>query len=304
MNVVFKGILASLLLFIMSAHASITTKIAKIYPPDEFNPNYEILAYYDGRVFEVSPDNLEVLETLKTARMFDSSVDIETGSNYLIMDKDAPEMITAANLNSSSTPESFLESSTYESFEPSEVEDMDKATEMFNHLYKRTRNKTECFNRAHIWNRQLDKSFGVKSEKIFIFYTRKYRRAYRRWKWWFHTAPLIRVDGNPIVMDREFTTNPVTAESWEWQFSAPNREDETHRCNQIDEMSEYYDRYNANNNYCNTLIAPMYYWEPSELKKRESQNRYKTEWVNWEIRLAARDVYGRWRDVYEELMVD
>ncbi|MCO4754579.1 MAG: hypothetical protein KC478_08850 [Bacteriovoracaceae bacterium] len=304
MNQVFKGILATLLLFMMSAHAGITTRIAKIYPPDEYNPNFEILAYYDGRVFEVSPDSQDVLETLKSARMFDSSVDIETSSNYLVIDKNAPEMITAAKLNSSASLEYFSENSTLENFEPSDVESMDRATQMFNHLYPRTRRKTECFNRAHIWNRQLDKSFGVKSEKIFIFYTRKYRRAYRRWKWWFHTAPLIRVNGDPIVMDREFTTNPITEKSWEWQFSAPNREDETHRCTKIDEMSDYYDRYNTNNIFCNTLIAPMYYWEPSELKKREDQRRYKTDWVNWELRLAARDVYGRWRDVYEELMID
>ncbi|MBC75412.1 MAG: hypothetical protein CME64_05285 [Halobacteriovoraceae bacterium] len=303
MSTVVKSILSCLVFFGLSAHANITTKIAKIYPPDEYNSNYEVLAYYDGRVFEVSPDTPDVLETLKYAKNYEASVDIELAKEFFI-DRDAPELIIKASVNTASNPQDYSLHVLNETYEPDQVESMDHASEMFNHLYARTRRRTECFNRAHIWNRQLNKDFGIKNEKIFIFYTRKYRRAYRRWKWWFHTAPLIRVAGEPIVLDREFTTGPISEQAWEEQFSAANRDIESHRCSKINEMSEYYDRDNTYNKFCNTLIAPMYYWEPSELSKRENQSIYKTNWVNWELRLAAKDVYGRWRDVFNELMVD
>lgn len=307
-----KFAIAILAAFTLSAQATIVTKFAKIYPPDEDFKNYEVLAFYDGRVFEVSPDSPDILETIQYAKDFQLPVEIQLEEQPMFASNEAPELIVEARIAASELQgdqshwQSFdpPESLNSEPFQPSELDDMDQATDMFSSLYPRTRRKTECFNRAHIWNRQMHKDFGVNSEKIFIFYTRKYRRAYRRWKWWFHTAPLIRVQGETIVLDREYTSNPITELSWEWQFSAPNREDESHRCSRIEQMSEYYDRFNTNNIFCNTLIAPMYYWEPSELSKRDRQGQIKNQWVNWELRLAARDMFGRWLDVYNELKVD
>lgn len=294
----------------MSAYATITTRIAKVYPPDQYNSNHEVLAYYDGRVFEASPDSPEIIETLLEAQKNGSSLEIELADAPLIFNPDAPELIIDArpvDETQEELPEQEFETeqaifqSVYD-YEPTNVESMELAGKMFDHLSPRTQRKTECFNRAHIWNRQLHKDYKVNSEKIFIFYTRKYRREIR-WKWWFHTAPLIRVNDEAIVLDREYTVSPVKEESWEWQFSKPKR-DRDIDCKRIDRMSEYYDRYNTNNVYCNIHIAPMYYWEPSRLQKLENRGIKQERWINWEIRHAARDVYSRWVDVFNRYRID
>lgn len=303
-----KILIAILTVIHFSAMAGITTKIAQINPPNAYNENYEVLAFYDGRVFEVSPESTELVELLASAAENNLAVEIDLEEPSYFMSNEVPEMILdAAIADAQDTRESvfsandeFLE---LQEYEPTNVGSLEKAAEIFQSLYQRTRRWTECYNRAHIWNRQMHKDHGVKSEKIFIFYTSKYRRTYR-WKWWFHTAPMVQVNGEDIVLDREFTSEPKTAADWERQFSAPNREDQDHRCKEIDGMSEYYDRQNMNNTFCNILVSPMYYWEPSELSDLENEGAVKNEWINWEIRHAAKDVLGRWVDFYNKYRAD
>lgn len=297
-----KSVLSAALFAAITAQAAITTKIAKIYPPDQYNENYEVLVHQDGQVLHLDPDTApEVLETLEKALEYGQEISLELEPLPLFADQDLPEKIKKAVLLPGLKSDHGLtaETSDQEDFIPTQVVSMDKASEIFEGLYERTRWWTECYNRAHIWNRQIHKDHGVNNEKVFIFYTRKYRRSYPRWKWWFHTAPMVRVEDKEVVLDREYTNSPVSLESWEWQFSAPNREQDGHRCARIENMSEYYDRYNTNNIQCNILVAPMYYWEPSEVGDRE-RGVYKNEWINWELRHAAQDVFGRWLDVYEE----
>lgn len=298
------SIVATLLFTALYAQAEVTTKIAGIVPPDEITPNYEVLAYRDGRVYQVSPDNIEVLDTLRDALKYKSAVELKLEERPYFADRDFPEFVKEASLSILSkgvvakSRARYAERSSNEDYAPDEVATMEEAQVMFEGLYERTRWWTECYNRAHIWNRQIHKDHGVKNEKVFIFYTRKFRREYPSWKWWFHAAPLVRVGRQPVVLDKEFMGEAKTLEQWESRFNSPYQDDEN-QCIRIGKMSEYYEPYNAKNEYCNILVAPMYYWEPSELSERE-EGVYKTQWVNWELRQAVNDVFGPWSNVYEE----
>lgn len=94
----------------------------------------------------------------------------------------------------------------------------------------------DCYRRAHIWAYEMWRSFGVKSTKIFMHYTNKwnyeldamggefYGRVFGKirkktfdapgitWRtrsmvrsnitWDYHVAPMIKVEGKDVVMDR------------------------------------------------------------------------------------------------------
>ena len=135
---------------------------------------------------------------------------------------------------------------------------------MFGKLKDRTKSFTQCFNRAHIWARQMHKDYAVKSQKILIYYTKKYR-AEVDGKWWFHIAPMITVNEDKYVMDREFTNAPTTDANWEAIFTKKMKSKgigpADYRCGKIKNISEYYA--DANPDYCNIQHTSMYYWEPN-----------------------------------------
>ncbi len=95
---------------------------------------------------------------------------------------------------------------------------MDQAEKMFDGLQEGQDGSHNASTGAYL-ERQLHKDFGVKSEKIFIFYTRKYRSYDRSWKWWFHVAPMVRVKGQEVVLDTEFAKGPLTEYDWEKKFN-------------------------------------------------------------------------------------
>src|SRR5690606_17139424 len=150
-------------------------------------------------------------------------------------------------------------------YTPSNVASLDLAKKMFNHLIPKTKAWSQCFNRAHIWARQLAKNYGVKSQKILIYYTKRYRKEVDK-KWWFHIAPVVSVNGEKYVLDREFTREPHLALAWEEIFRAKMISKRVgprgYQCKQIKNIKEYYDAANTNYEYCNIQYTSMYYWEP------------------------------------------
>lgn len=71
----------------------------------------------------------------------------------------------------------------------------------------------ECFQRAHFWSYQLFRERNYKTEKVFIFFSARYKRLIQG-QWWFHVAPSIFMQGRPYVLDNEFLRKPVTLEAW------------------------------------------------------------------------------------------
>lgn len=89
----------------------------------------------------------------------------------------------------------------------------------------------DCFKRAHMWSFKLERSYGVKSKKIFMHYTDKFnhelddqgRRGFgarlgRLFSsndgWDFHVAPVVNINGEDIVLDGKLRDQPDTVEQW------------------------------------------------------------------------------------------
>ncbi|MEI8348282.1 MAG: protein-glutamine glutaminase family protein, partial [Pseudomonadota bacterium] len=93
----------------------------------------------------------------------------------------------------------YMKDHTY--YQGTVVPSVSKAQEVFDELNGSDRGKSwwrfrkgaQCFQRAHFWNYQMYQEQNWKSYKIFLFYSKHYRRTHRGEHWWFHVAPLILV---------------------------------------------------------------------------------------------------------------
>ena len=139
---------------------------------------------------------------------------------------------------------------------------------------------------------------SIKAGFVFKLSLKKYRKEVSK-KWWFHIAPMVDVNGEYFVMDREFTRKPITDKNWEQIFTQKIGKP-SYRCKQIDNIQEYYDDTNTNNEYCNIQHTSMYYWEPNDMSRLDKTGKRKTDWVNWELRVASKEAFKKWRKVFEK----
>ena len=182
-------------------------------------------------------------------------------------------------------------------FEPTVVESSDRAKQIFKTLNSKTRRSSQCFNRAHIWSKSMWDNYKIKSMKIFIFYTKKFRDEVSD-KWWFHVAPMINVAGEMTVMDREFTREPKTADQWENIFTG-KLNSPGYRCKKMDNISTYFDNENYNNEFCNIQYTSMYHWGPNDLQQAASESVIQTDWKDWKLKTASKQGFRKWRKVFE-----
>lgn len=148
--------------------------------------------------------------------------------------------------------------------------------------------ESQCFNRAHVWSYELFKKHKVLSNKIFLFFTRKYIRE-TNFGWWFHVAPLIHVavgkDIKERVMDRKYSKGPSTVHQWIGAFMK-----EGHPCATVTTYSDY-----ANfpeSNYCYIMRSSMYYYWPLDLEREELYGYQKSGWKQDELKMAYQDALG------------
>lgn len=267
------------------------------------NADTEVFVSYDGRVFNLEADREDLREKLEYARENNLEVELEV-EDSMVLHPDTVERIEDVQIIEEITPElqesdALLTPMT--GYNPSNVESYEKANEIFLSLNDSTKWFSQCFNRAHIWAKEMFDNYGVHSMKILIYYTKRYRREVSK-KWWFHIAPMVSVNGDFYVMDREFTRNPVSDTEWE-QIFTKKMGDTDYRCKKIDNIKEFYNEENTNNEFCNIQHTSMYYWEPNDMSRLDKTGAEKTTWVNWELRVAAKEAFRKWRKVYSELKV-
>lgn len=267
------------------------------------NADTEVFVSYDGRVFNLEADREDLREKLEYARENNLEVELEV-EDSMVLHPDTVERIEDVQIIEEIAPElqesdALLTPMT--GYSPSNVESYEKANEIFLSLNDSTKWFSQCFNRAHIWAKEMFDNYAVHSMKILIYYTKRYRREVSK-KWWFHIAPMVSVNGDFYVMDREFTRNPVTDTEWE-QIFTKKMGDTDYRCKKIDNIKEFYNEENTNNEFCNIQHTSMYYWEPNDMSRLDKTGAEKTTWVNWELRVAAKEAFRKWRKVYSELKV-
>jgi hypothetical protein len=171
------------------------------------------------------------------------------------------------------TPYSPL--STLSGYQPSLVASVQSAQAIYNLLPTSIfKGESGCYQRAHIWANQLNNQYGLKSMKVFLFFSERYRREFD-YKWVYHVAPLIPVqaaDGSiqEMVFDPTFTSapswardrsaydnKPVSIEQWARYFIFPNVQ-----CKVVNSFKEYFE--NQDQYYCFVMKAPMYNYSPED----------------------------------------
>lgn len=237
--------------------------------------------------YEVDKSNEILLGKLKTAKKYKYPVELTLDN----------QIITSLKIDYR-VRDNYLRTAMSD-YEPSNIASYEKAEQIFNGLYRKHKWFNQCFNRAHIWAKQMYNQHNVNSMKVLIYYTKKYRAEVSK-KWWFHIAPVVSVNGELYVMDREFTRRPQTVDQWEDIFTAKIK-DQSYRCKVIDNIAEYYDKRNMEQEYCNIQFVSMYYWEPNDMSNLDKTGEEKHQWVNWELRSAAKEAFWSWRKIYKEL---
>jgi hypothetical protein len=161
---------------------------------------------------------------------------------------------------------------------------------------------SECFQRAHMWSLRLDRLKEIKTEKVFLFFTRKFemqRKVTSRWGrpiiWWFHVAPAVRVNGELVVMDATFSQKAESVQDWAKSLMKNPEE-----CVELVNVDDYVqDRNSSGNQQCYYTSTPQYTYAPvdlglSEVKGKMTSSAPKTieDWLphtlNWALESYSR----------------
>ncbi len=155
------------------------------------------------------------------------------------------------------------------------------------------RDRSQCFHRATTWQYLMDKEKGIKSQKLFVFYSNAFKRYYkqrfsREFDWWFHVAPMVLVrmaDGSvqERVLDPTFANGPLTVKGWTDLFIASEQ-----KCRDDLRFVQFGQNVGApfegtqtsgnHTSHCFTDRAPMYDLDPMYLRDRNSGSLQDLKW--------------------------
>ena len=177
-------------------------------------------------------------------------------------------------------------------FEPTMVQGMDEAWNIFNRSNPYYKRVSECTDRAHVWAHDEYKKTGIKSKKVFVFFTASYINSVR-FKWWFHVAPLYTVNDNgtikELVMDFRYSPGPQTVKEWTDQFVYTKRS-----CKVTTKFSEY--DVNPQTENCYLIYESMHYKVPADIHEQELSGRYKSLTSESELKASYRSAFQSIRE--------
>ncbi len=285
------------LLFITNAIASI--KIVEILNDEEI-----LLLASDGLVYELKTDDNAEINFAYEA--MESQLDVELKKPLINLKRifDEREIVTGFKKVQTETPKNITFNNQKSSvptplnnFEVTSVGSFEDSKSLFKTMTTRTKRRSQCYNRAHVWSHRLSKVevAGKKLNlgKTWIFFSRKYIKEYK-YKWWFHIAPYIKLQGEngPYVMDRKFTREPLKLQGWTNVFMKNNAQ-----CKEVIYYSDY--RQNQGQAWCFIIKSSMYYWQPKNIEALEAGAEEKKSFVESELRKAYKDAVKRWNGELE-----
>jgi len=242
---------------------TLQSRIVKYSPAPDSQSEAHFYLETEGRVARVAADQPGLSEKLETAFFKDEIVTVslkDMGDHDEVVALETAPAPVASFLEVGTEPSDLATDATTLNYVPSDLGTFERANGIFAGLHNRFTRRSECFQRAHIWAYQMSR-VQINSMKVFLFFTEKYIRGYN-YKWWFHVAPFVYVDGVQHVMDRSFTAKPLVMQEWTNHFMK-NRA----VCPTIRTYSDYSrNEYAA---YCFLAKLPMYYYNPLDLQRLE-----------------------------------
>lgn len=213
-----------------------------------------------------------------------------SNQNVEITTDDENNLISIKTLNVPKTFEEIipLEVDPNVSFEPTVIKGYANAEKIFNRLNSNYQRVSQCFNRAHVWSRDEFENHGIKTMKTFVFFTNSYINRYR-FNWWFHVAPMIKVEeeGDTVerVLDFRYTQTPVTVREWTEMFVYSKRS-----CAQMTKYSDF--KNTSESEDCYVINVPMYYWQPYHIEEIETENRYQSQFNQYDVSAAFSEAFN------------
>lgn len=292
--------LVALLILSFSAQAEVvTTSIYDIFAPQAGEDTYLALAT-NRMVYEVPVSKSALVKKLYQAKASRALVRINLADSAFASNVlDSRETIIDLELKSiavrAETADFFFNTkdasgvvTPMDNYSPSVLSSMDQANRYFSTMRTDTRGRSQCYNRAHVWSWELYRRFGHQGKKVWIFFTRKYIRAYK-WKWWFHVSPSTEVAGQKeeILLDRKFTRSALTFTDWKNEFIKNKA-----TCPEIFKYTDY--SQNQESQYCYYMRSSMYYWQPFQIEDLEKGQAPRHGWVESELNRAYKNGISIW----------
>ncbi len=290
--------------------AETTVGIVSIQEPETAGDDYTIFAT-DGRIYEIAADNEDVLEKAHIALEDQVEIELNIGENagaedllgarteILDINLQQEELMSAMvekfyaerpelSNRSQTQKDSRLRSMLLNSY-ITNLDSSYEAQELFSTQRTDTRQKSQCYNRAHVWSWELSQKYynnrRIQTGKIWVFFTSRYIKNYR-YKWWFHIAPYVHVNNEVAVMDKSFTSTPVSERAWTNRFVKSQE-----ACPVVSKYTAY--RKNQWAADCYVMKSSVFYWQPWQLENVEKRGTTKVDWIEREIRKAYKNAIGR-----------
>jgi len=290
-------LLAALLLLSVSAFSTtVTTTINTILHPEATETEYLVLAN-DGSVYGIEMEDTEMVSSAFAALENNSEVTLSFNDNFKSLTNKRSMLksiertidVTKAVVNNV-----YSDITPLNNYRVTSLKSMDDAKKLFREMRRDTRNRSQCYNRSHVWTYEFTETRRLDAGKVWIYFTPKYIKEYK-YKWWFHTAPYFEVntESEKVVMDRKFSSKPQRLTTWKNVYMKNNA-----NCPTITKYSQYDNhRYS---NWCYLMFSSKYYWQPHNFKALEAEaiekRAYKTSEVNAAYKNAIKRSGRRRRD--------
>lgn len=146
---------------------------------------------------------------------------------------------------------------------------------------------SECYQRAHLWSLEMRQMANIKSQKVFLFFTDKYRRN-TGFDWWFHVAPFVLVNGKEMVMDPYFFKEPIDMQNWTNYFMPSHP-----KCATVATYQEYEKRSNSED--CILRKLPQFYYQPLDIENRDAGGLPITDWIDYQVIASYETLLPWWK---------
>jgi hypothetical protein len=251
-------ILALLSLIPFSALA----EIARIH---SITPTF--IKFEDGRVGFLDEIETEVLEELKPGHLVTFEIDQEN---------------TLENIKINSSVQSVAETSIQvvdENYSPSVLPDYDYATRLLHTFRYPPLKDAQCYDKAMIWTYEAEYFYRARLLKSWLFFSDHYIESYR-YKWWFHVAPLAKVNMRGKVeeriLDREFFQHPLRMKLWTDLFMKNKA-----TCKEITSYTDY--SKHPDEDDCYVLRSTPFYWQPRDLEALAERGTPKMQYLRGDL---------------------
>jgi hypothetical protein len=273
------GLLLTLLSFQSHAHREI---ISQIYQIDNGikKSDETLVLLANGHVLKISIQDKKKLPTISNEKSFNEWYQFKLDKNRFIK---SMKKIPSPKIDLKfSNPMEMR----FQDYIPTTIKTHSLARRYFAEARYNPK-ESQCFNRAMVWTYEWWRNHEIRSNKIFIFFTRNYIRKYN-FEWWFHVAPYVHVlkEGKVVerVMDIKYTSGPLQIPSWTNIFMKNNA-----KCPVITKYSEYADfPYEYD---CFIQRTNMFTYQPADLQMYEAWGYSKTNFNFNEVQAAYLEAF-------------